>query len=183
MPDFRLLSHSPWCRQSVLFILFFQQLVYLILVAYGEFAFVVLFLLPGPFSFSLFLDTIIFNGCAFLALFSHYRAMTTGKKNLKIIQSNIWLKKEIYSVACFDFFCFFLKRLKFVFRSWCLWKNSSHRRICAWRQKSTRPGSFITQITKLFLGKSTYSPLRFMLLFHKDNWIWDIDWTRIFFSA
>ena len=53
--------------------------VIMVLVAYGEFAFVVLFLLPGPFSFSLFLDTIIFNGCAFLALFSHYRAMTTGK--------------------------------------------------------------------------------------------------------
>ena len=46
---------------------------------YAEFAFLVLFLIPGPFSFGLFCDTIIFNGCAFMALLSHFRAMTTGK--------------------------------------------------------------------------------------------------------
>jgi len=47
------------------------------LVMYAEFAFLVLFFIPGPFGFGLFCDTLIFNGCAFMALLSHYRAMTT----------------------------------------------------------------------------------------------------------
>ena len=47
-------------------------------VAYAEFAFLVLFLLPGDFTLSLCIDTLIFNGCAVLAIVSHFRAMTTG---------------------------------------------------------------------------------------------------------
>lgn len=48
-----------------------------LLVAYAEFAFLVLFLLSGDFTLSLCIDTLIFNGCAFLAIVSHFRAMTT----------------------------------------------------------------------------------------------------------
>lgn len=47
------------------------------LVLFAEYAFLVLFFIPGQFSLSLFLDTIFFNGFAFLALFSHFRAMTS----------------------------------------------------------------------------------------------------------
>ena len=47
-------------------------------VAYAEFAFLVLFLLPADFTLSICIDTLIFNGCAFLAIVSHFRAMTTG---------------------------------------------------------------------------------------------------------
>ena len=38
----------------------------------------VLFLLPADFTLSICIDTLIFNGCAFLAIVSHFRAMTTG---------------------------------------------------------------------------------------------------------
>lgn len=37
-----------------------------------------LFFLSNDLTLSLTIDTIIFNGCAALALMSHYRAMTTG---------------------------------------------------------------------------------------------------------
>ena len=37
-----------------------------------------LFFLSNDLTLSLTIDTIIFNGCAALALMSHFRAMTTG---------------------------------------------------------------------------------------------------------
>jgi len=47
------------------------------LVGYAEFAFLALFFLSNDLTLSLTIDTLIFNGCAALALMSHYRAMTT----------------------------------------------------------------------------------------------------------
>lgn len=71
-----------------------------VLVMYAEFAFLVLFLIPGPFSFGLFCDTLIFNGCAFMALLSHFRAMTTGRNEKKYITSRI--RTHIYNIQKFN---------------------------------------------------------------------------------
>ena len=61
-------------NDDITFIIFFIRLV-----GYAEFAFLALFFLSNDLTLSLTIDTLIFNGCAALALMSHYRAMTTGE--------------------------------------------------------------------------------------------------------
>ena len=58
------------------------------LVAFGLYAFLVLFFIPAQWSISLFIDTILFNSFAFLAVMSHFKAMTSGKTWLTSCQGS-----------------------------------------------------------------------------------------------
>ena len=70
------------------------------LVAFGLYAFLVLFFIPAQWSVSLFIDTILFNSFAFLAVMSHFKAMTSGKETSLSI--NLWPGFAKASIAYYD---------------------------------------------------------------------------------